>query len=316
MAANYVNISPDAIEAQRTALESEKTSFKPRVEFNEKNYLNLRVEPGKNEKIVTVRILPVSATDGRAFFTINTHSLKVSPEISKSGFKSFICLNDENLTEGKDHAECPLCAKSKELYKLADACTDDIEKKALVKEAGQYKAKRTFIVRVIDRAHEDEGVKFWRFNEHRNGDGFYDQLMNLYTIRNNEAVNAGIEGGFNIFDLKHGKDIVITLKYDAVNKKTVSSITDAGFATPLAKTDEQIAEWVNDQKTWRDIYASKSHGYLQIVADGGIPYYDKESSSWKAKNSNESAAVQADYTPQTVVPEATPAALDESDLPF
>ena len=307
---NYVNISSDIVEAQQRELQEEKKVSKPRIEFNEKNYLQLRVGPGETQRTVTVRILPISATDGRAFFTMNTHSMKVNQEISKSGFKSFICLNDSNVVDDIETEGCPLCDKAKELYAQADCCSDEFEKKDLVKAASQYRAKRTFIVRVIERGKEDDGVKFWRFNEHRNGDGCYDMLMNLYNIRNNESINAG-QGPFNIFDLKNGKDIVILCKYDAANRKTVYNITDAGFPTPLSTDDEKIAEWVNDPKTWRDIYSLKSKGYLEIISQGDIPFFDKTSGKWIAKKSAAETG-----TGNTVLNNAPMSVQEEEDTDF
>lgn len=321
---NYVNITPESVEGQRQELLEEKKAFRPKVEFNEKNYLNLRVGPGELEKNVTIRILPVSATDGRAFFTINTHSLKVSQDISKSGFKSFICLDDPNVNEDGETGVCPLCKKSKELYAMADSCTDEFEKKDLLRSAGQHRAKRTFIVRVIDRDHEDEGVKFWRFNEHRDGQGMYDQLMKLYTIRNNESIKSG-NGPFNIFDLHNGKDMVISLRYDPVNKKTSTSITDSGFVSPLSTSEEQIEAWVGDTKTWKDIYASKSVEYLSIIADGKVPYYDKTEGVWVAKDSQDEARQPNAFAQQTesaavknepFEPKGYVSDEDDNDLPF
>ena len=314
---NYVNISPDLIDEQLREIKNENGVRKQNFVFDEKNYLNTKLAPGEREKTITVRILPVSATDGHAFFAINLHQMKVSQDISKSGFKTFICINDPNVTEGREDAEkCPLCAKARELFNLADNTGDEYEKRDLINAAKNFMAKKAFIVRVIDRDHEDEGVKFWRFNHHKNGDGVYDQLTNLYRIRMKESENAG-QGPFNIFDLKNGKDIVITLRYDPATKKTSTSITDAGFATPLSKDEAKISEWVNDKKTWKDIYSSKSAAYLQVIADGGIPFFDKTEQKWVAKAEN--VAQQGEVVEQKAeTPLDIPAynGPEDNDLPF
>lgn len=282
--ANY-NVSPELIEEQRKRLQ-EKTSgnsTKAKFVFNEKNYLNVRLKEGETKREMRVRILPVSADNPNIFFIVNTHSLKVSNKISDSGFKSFMCLNDEHVDDG-GHG-CPLCNKSKELFKLANATTNEAEKSALVKSALQYKAKETFIVRVIERGHEDEGVKFWRFNAHSDGQGIYDKLMGLYDVRNKESMDDTGEP-YNIFDLEHGKDIVITLNPDYKGKKMRTSIdiTDAGRETPLSRDADEIEKWVNDPKTWSDMYSSKSADYLQLIADGDIPLWDKDKKKWVAKS--------------------------------
>ena len=319
------NVSSQLIEEQRRKLQEKnnKGTYRPRVEFNEKNYLNLRLNKGEVKRDVKVRILPVSATDPNIFLIINTHSLKVNPKISQSGFKSFICLNDEHL-EQHSASGCPLCNKSKQMVEEANRCENEAERKALFKAAMQYKSKQTFIVRVIERGHEDEGVKFWRFNAHSDGNGIYDQLMSLYDIRNQESMDAKGEP-YNIFDLKNGKDIVITLTQDANSdkKNKVSiKIADAGFSTPLSKDGYQAESWINDGKVWSDMYASKTSEYLQIIADGDIPYYDKDNKKWIAKSEDsedEKKNAEAEEKAKQALVEETQVSNEQDegdDLPF
>ena len=321
------NVSSQLIEEQRKKLQEKNNSgsYKPRVEFDEKNYLNLRLNKGEVSRDVKIRILPVSSEDPNIFFIISTHSLKVNSEISKSGFKSFICLNDEHL-EHQDGVGCPLCNKSKQLIEESNKTTNQEERKALFKAALQYKAKQTFIVRVIERGHEDEGVKFWRFNAHTDGNGIYDQLMSLYDIRNKESMDATGEP-YNIFDLNSGKDIVISLSQDpnSDKKNKVSiKINDAGFATPLSKDKLQFESWINDPKVWSDMYASKTADYLQIIADGEIPFYDKENHKWIPKQKDddaqkveEEARKELEEKPQPKEePEVEEQSQEGDDLPF
>ena len=305
---NY-NVNPELIEEQEKRLTA-KNEFKRKFEFDEKNYLNLRLNPGETSRQVVVRILPVSSTDGHPFLVLHTHSLKVSQEISKSGFKSFICLNDEHLKD--EHPDgCPLCNKSDELLAECRKETDPVINKALYKSAMQFKSKQTFIARVIERGHENEGVKFWRFNAHSDGKGYYDQLIKLYHLRDDESKRATGES-YNIFDLINGKDIVISLSYDPSTKKTSGTIADAGFQTPLSKDNDKISEWVNDKKQWNDIYASKSFDYLKIVADGDIPFYNKEKSSWEAKKKEQTETATEAFDTWAKNMETR----EEPDLPF
>lgn len=272
-----------------------------KTNFDEKNYLNLKLDDSENKRDVKIRLLPFSASpehfngfdDFDPFFTILAHSLKVNKEISRSGFKSFICHNDKNI--GGDYDGCPLCEKSKEFYKKANECQNELEKKAFIKAGGQYKAKEMYIVRVIERGHEEDGVKFWRFAAHTDGSGFYDKLMEKYKIRDAESVEATGEK-YNIFDLKNGRDIIITIKRGADDKLSYD-ITEAGFPSPIAKTDEQIMEWVNDEKVWSDMYATKNNDYLQLIADGEIPVFDQNKKKYVSKtefmkNSKSDASVE------------------------
>lgn len=287
-----VNVNAAAIETQREQL-STKPAMQRKVEFNEKNYLDVRLKPGETTRKIKIRVLNIEPEAQTPFLVLKTHSLKVDPAISRSGYKSFICLNDPHLTGGETRP-CPLCQKAEEYLAKSNSSANAVERKDNFKKHCQYRAKDTFVVRVIDRDHEDEGVKFWRFNAHNDGTGCYDMLYSIYENRKQEAMEAG-QGDYNIFDFMNGKDLTITLTLAPNTGKTTISIVDSGFQTPLSKDMNLAAQWINDTKTWRDMYASKSVEYLQIVANGEIPFFDKSTNKWIAKQQKEmdDAAVQA-----------------------
>lgn len=281
---NAVNVDAKALEEQNENLRKPKDDFQngKKLSFDPKNYLDLKLKEHESTKTVKVRFLPISATDGSVFFDIITHSLKVDKEIAKSGFKSYVCLNDKK-TESNE--ECPICKKSKELFdKAAEARKDGNEalSKSLFKEACSLKKKRTFIARVIDRDHEDEGVKFWRFNENSKGEGIYDKLWTLNKTRAQEALEDG-EENYSIFDLYNGKDIIINVSKSMMPdgfggmKETVAyNITDSGNRKPLSKDIDKANSWLNDEKTWKDVYSLKTADYLELVVNGKIPVYNRD----------------------------------------
>ena len=311
------NVSIDAIEKQKKEiLEREKNQSQRKVEFNEKNYLNVRLKPGESVRKIKVRILPITPTSSTPFLVLKTHSLKVDSAISKSGYKSFICLDDPHLDQDSDKPKCPLCAKAEELFVASKAETNEVIRKSLYKDACSYKTKETFIVRVIDRDHEDEGVKFWRFNAHKDGTGCYDKLMDIFENRKQESIDNG-DGPYNVFDLNNGKDFIITLKYNDKTKKTSIEIGDSSKESPLSTDYEKAISWINDEKTWKDIYASKSYEYLQIVADGKIPVFNKETQQWGGKISEEINTNTNDFTTAEVLNYEQPTTNEEDDdLPF
>lgn len=304
------NVNPQLVEEQFKKNDEVKQSRK--VVFDAKNYLNLRLNPGEKTKQIKVRLLPVSEDNQNLFMVLNVHSLKVNTEIAQSGFKSFICLNDENL---EHQYECPLCKKSNELLAAARRCKDPVESKALYKQAMQYHPKNTYVIRVIERGKEDEGVKFWRFNKHSDGRGIWDMLANLYNLRNRESIEANGKE-YNIFDIYNGKDIVITLSIDPNTGRTSQAISDAGFSTPLSDDIELVKKWVCDEKKWSDMYAFKTPDYLQIIADGGIPYYDKVNSCWVPKTKNEEENVANDILEYKEEETKTSTIEEDGDLPF
>lgn len=282
-----INTSGNAIEEQWNARQNGNNGMQSNT-FDPKIYLDTKLEKGVNEKIVRIRILPVSSTDSNIFLRLKTHSLKVDHEVAKNGFKSFICLNDEHVGSKEKYA-CPICNKAQELFDKAKEYRDKGDTNlslTLFKQACSYKYKYTYIVRVIDRDHEDEGVKFWRFNENSKGEGCYDKLMAIYNTRREQKPDGTY---YNIFDLMEGKDIVLTIKRTFDTKgndtgKTSINITDGNFAKPLSQSIEQANAWINDPKKWSDAYRIKDKDYMAIVADGKIPVKDRESGKYVAKD--------------------------------
>lgn len=339
-----VNINAKALEEQNENFKKSNNNSQPQKKsFDPKNYLDLKLKEHEATKTVKVRFLPISATDGTVFFDIITHALKVDKEIAKSGFKSYVCLDSE---KAESTEKCPICKKSQELFeKAAQARKEGNEalSKSLYKQACSLKKKRTFITRVIDRDHEEEGVKFWRFNENSQGKGIYDILMALYETRKQEAKEDG-EEDYSIFDLYNGKDIIINVSKSLIPdgfggmKETIAyNITDSGNRKPLSKDIDKANAWLNDEKTWKDVYSLKSADYLELVVNGKIPVFNKEKGTYvekvefdnEAKKAEEEAATEIlkeNYKPteapkpttaDIVVPANTTVDDDtEDDLPF
>ena len=322
-----VNIDAKALEEQNekfkkanvTSNGSRKNSFDP------KNYLDLKLKENEDSKTVKVRFLPISATDCTVFFDIITHALKVDKEIAKSGFKSYVCLDSE---KAESNEECPICKKSRELFdKAAKARKEGNEalSKSLYKEACSLKKKRTFITRVIDRDHEEEGVKFWRFNENSMRKGIYDELMNLYNTRKEEAKEDG-EEDYNIFDLYNGKDIIINVSKSQIPdgfggiKETIAyNITDSGNRKPLSKDVDKANAWLNDEKTWKDVYSLKTADYLELVVNGKIPVFNRDLGHFveKVENDNETKKEEEKIATEILMNKSDVVnAIDDEDLPF
>lgn len=278
------NVSGKAIE--ESMLNTQKP-FAKKYEFDAKNYLNTKLADGENERNVTIRILPISNEDGNFRIAVKTHNLKVSKRIASTGFKSFLCLNDPQVPNYDPNIRCPLCAKSQYYFDEAKKCreTDEAKSKAYFLKACALKPKTTYIARVIERGKEDEGVKFWRFNENTQGKGVYDSLIALYKQRKNDMAEEGIED-YNIFDLDNGRDIVLNLTKTTRSdgqEGVAINITDKAMNKPLTTDIEQGNKWINDVKKWFNAYAVKSAEYLSIIADDKIPFFDKEKNCFVGK---------------------------------
>ena len=333
------NVSGSAIEDSIDRLQ--KTAQK-KNDFDAKNYLDTKLADGQNERTITVRILPVSNEDGNFRIAVKTHNLKVSRRIAQSGFKSFLCLDDPQVPSYNPSVRCPICEKAQYYFDEAKKCreTDKEKSKKLFMKACSLKNKITYIVRVIERGKENEGVKFWRFNENTQGKGIYDALIALYKQRKNDMAEEGIEN-YNIFDLDNGRDIGLTLtrtERSDGQEGVAIQVNDKSINKPLTNDIELGNTWINDVKKWYNAYTVKSPEYLAIIADDMIPYFDKtqeklvpkteqdfldaEKRKNEAKKEANVAAEAASEilkertVEQKQIPQVTPSDDNDMDLPF
>jgi hypothetical protein len=62
--------------------------------------------------------------------------------------------------------------------------------------ARSYRAKKFYIVKVIDRENEQDGPKFWRFKHNYKGDGALDKIIPI------------IRSKGDITDVQEGRDLI------------------------------------------------------------------------------------------------------------
>ena len=329
------NISGSAIEESMD--KSQKVAQK-KNDFDAKNYLDTKLADGQKERTITVRILPVSNEDGNFTIAVKTHNLKVNRRIAQSGFKSFLCLDDPQVPNYNPSVRCPICEKAQYYFDEAKKCreTDKDKSKKLFLKACSLKNKVTYIVRVIERGKENEGVKFWRFNKNTQGKGIYDALIALYKQRKNDMAEEGIEN-YNIFDLDNGRDIVLTLtrtERSDGQEGVAIQVNDKSINKPLTNDIELGNAWINDVKKWYNAYTVKSPEYLAIIADDMIPYFDRTQEKLvpkteqdfldaeKRRNEANAAAEAASEIlkertiEQKLIPQVTPSDDNDIDLPF
>lgn len=260
-----VNIGIEEILNQR---EVETSAMKPKTVFNEKNYLNVRLLPGEKSKEVVIRLLPFSPEGGTPFKKIYAHTVKVNKEVSPGGWKTMPCPKKNGVSD-----RCPFCETAEQAKELKFQAFDESEKKKYDEVEYANKHKECWVVRCIERGHEEDGVKFWMFSHNKKGDGIYDKIMNVFQTRYNKAIQQGKIS--NIFDLTEGKDLVIRVTKDSMNK-SVYQITDDDEKTPLSTDPEKANAWINDSKKWDEVYTFKSFDYMSVLVKGGVPYYSKE----------------------------------------
>jgi hypothetical protein len=173
--------------------------------------------------------------------------------------------------------------------------------------ARNYRSRKFYIVKVIDRDHEQDGVKFWRFKHNAKGDGVIDKIFPIFR-------NKG-----DITDPEKGRDMILslTLTKAGTGKEytTINSVIpeDAG---PLHEDAAVAKTWADDELTWSDVYSKKGEDYLEMVANGEVPRWDSNQNKWVSSNNTTGEETIGNVKSST--PVVDPQAEDDtdSDLPF
>jgi len=264
--------SLDAILAQYEKNEKPSTGRKV---TDLKDYFTTYLPDGQNSKTKTIRILPMA--DGSSpFVEVYGHSIQVD-----GTWRKFMCPKHQ-----KDEA-CPFC-EARELLLTSGKESD----KELAKK---YNARKMYIVKLIDREFEEEGPKFWRFNHDFRKTGVFDKIVDL--------LKSGVG---DITNPQTGRDLSVNISRDQLKKPFVSTIIHKD-SSPLSTNEELAKTFLEDTRTWEDIYSVKSYDYLHIIVTGGIPVYDKESKKYVDKKSIKEGndLSDADYGSELTISQAT-----------
>lgn len=269
-----VNISAEDIMTQR----EEQNVKRIQNTFSEKNYLQARLGDNEDSKEITIRLLPFTEEGGTPFHKIHMHQVRVNKGVSASGWKRFPCPIKNNIG-----TSCPFCETAQQARSLKKATISEVERQKFEEvELANY-PKNMWIVRCIERGHEEDGVKFWLFSDSKKKDGIYDKIYAIFKKR--------AEKGRNIFDLNNGKDLCLNLSKDSRGRTTIT-VTDDEDYTPLTTDYEQGLAWINDKKKWTDVYTIKPYDYMSVIVQGGIPVFSKEKNAYVDKEESINEAKQ------------------------
>jgi hypothetical protein len=147
------------------------------------------------------------------------------------------------------------------------------------KLASQYKARKFYIVKVIDRDNEQDGVKFWRFKHNYKNEGILDKIIPIFRSKG------------DVTDTQKGRDIILELtksKTPTGSYYTVIQTVMYDDPTPLHSDKETMTSWVEDKLTWEDVYSKKPIEYLESIARGETPKWDSEKGGYVYGNSDQS----------------------------
>ena len=285
-------------------LEQYESNSKPKYEkrtekvYDLKNYFNTMLKDKQTNATFTIRILP-TADGSSPLVEVHGHKVQLDGE-----WKTFACLKHE-----KDEP-CPFCEAREACYSTGKESDKELAKK--------YNAKLMYVVKVIDRDNEADGVKFWRFNHDYRKEGIYDKLAGVL-----RAIKK------DVTDPTTGRDLMLTVNRNQNGVPVVSAVA-ALDPSVLTENPELQKQWLSDTRTWEDVYSVRTYDYLEIVVKGGIPGWDKEKKAFVDKASvkkDETANLDAELTMGVENVKAnvkaastteTPVAsnVEEDDLPF
>jgi hypothetical protein len=176
--------------------------------------------------------------------------------------------------------------------------------------AKQYKSRKFYIVKVIDRDHEEDGPKFWRFKHNYKNDGILDKIIPIWR-------NKG-----DVTDPEKGRDLIIELTKSKTNAgKDYTSVSTIMYEDqgPVHAEATQSKAWVEDELTWLDVYSKKPVDYLEAIARGETPKWDNDKGGYVYGNDTESTtSMGGSKKVETKTDIVDSQANDEvdSDLPF
>ena len=176
------------------------------------------------------------------------------------------------------------------------------------KLASEYKSRKFYIVKVIDRDNEQDGPKFWRFKHNYKNEGILDKIIPIWR-------NKG-----DVTDSEKGRDLILELtkaKTPKGKEYTVIQTIMYDDPAPLHEDEETKKTWSNDELTWRDVYSKKPVEYLEAIARGETPKWSTELGKYAYGDSTESVESFGGTKAKTEV-YVDPQVNDDSDedLPF
>ena len=133
--------------------------------------------------------------------------------------------------------------------------------------AKAYKPRKFYIVKVIDRDNEADGVKFWRFKHNYKNEGILDKIIPIWKAKG------------DITDPVNGRDLIIELAKAKTPKGATYTVIQTVMhddPTPVHTDAETAKAWTEDPLTWMDVYSKKPVEYLEAIARGETPRWSSD----------------------------------------
>ena len=176
--------------------------------------------------------------------------------------------------------------------------------------ATQYRSRKFYIVKVIDRDNEEDGVKFWRFKHNYKQEGILDKIIPIWKAKG------------DVTDSDNGRDLILELTKAKTPKGAFYTVIQTVMyddPSPTHEDSKKASTWINDELTWEDVYSKKPIEYLEAIAKGDTPRWDSEKKGFVYSNSETSEVSMGGTKPSKINKEVSdPQSNDEVDeeLPF
>jgi len=174
--------------------------------------------------------------------------------------------------------------------------------------AKNYLSRKFYIVKVIDRDNEADGVKFWRFKHNYKNEGILDKIIPIWR-------NKG-----DITDPSTGRDIILELTKAKTPKGAFYTVIQTVMYDDAAPVHEDKATadgWVNDELSWEDVYSKKPVEYLEAIARGETPKWNSDKGGYDYGNSDSDEMSFGGSKPSASIdPQAGDEPEAEDDMPF
>jgi hypothetical protein len=269
--------------SQQSGGNSNKMSMDERM----KKYFAAILPQGQNSAQKRIRILPTK--DGSSpFVEAWFHEVQVGGQWNK--------LYDP---AKNDNERSPL----NEVYEELTSTGKESDKEL----AKNYKSRKFYIVKVIDRDKPEDGVKFWRFKHNYKNEGVLDKIIPIWR-------NKG-----DITNAENGRDLIIELaKAKTPKGKDYTIIQTIMYddAQPLHEDKAQSDAWVNDELTWRDVYSKKPTDYLEAIARGETPRWDSDKGGYVYGDSSSEEMTMGGGTSVSSYKDPQANAEPDEDMPF
>jgi len=280
----------DSVLAQYEKAQQSGTSGGNRMSMDErmKKYFAAILPQGQNSAQKRIRILPTK--DGSSpFVEAWFHEVQVGGQWNK--------LYDPSKN---DNERSPLNEVYEELISTGKESDKELAK--------QYKSRKFYIVKVIDRDKPEDGVKFWRFKHNYKNEGVLDKIIPIWRAKG------------DITDPEKGRDLIIELaKAKTPKGKDYTIIQTVMYDDPSPVHEDKgtMDSWINDELSWRDVYSKKPEDYLEAIARGETPRWDSDAGKYVYGDSSTSEMSMGGGTSASssyVDPQAN--AEPDDDMPF